>query len=276
MRKLPQRGLRQHALPDQLGRILDPIEEAAEPEQGLQIPEPALALLDVRLEQIAAVARTLMARVALGELGFEEHPAPAAHHLGLEAAPELREERRIAPEKARFEQARADLQVGAGEARAFGDRARRLADLEPEIPEPVKQKLDHLLCVRGPLVGMQEQQIDVRERRQLGAAVATDRGHGESLAGRRVGQREEPREGEIEQPADQRIDQSRAPEDHRLGVVVGVKSPLQGALVHREPLAQPAQQDRRFGHILCREQGVDLGPRIHRRGERLHRVRRHR
>ena len=157
----------------------------------------------------------------------------AGDDVVLEAPLELVEQRPLAPQEARFEQARADLQVAAGEPQALVDRAGRLADLEAEIPQPVEQELDHLLGVRGALVGMQEQQIDVGMGRQLAAAVAADRDHREPLARGRVGHPEHPPVREVEQAAQQRVDQAAAAVDHRLAVVVGLELVPQPLLVAR-------------------------------------------
>ena len=93
--ELAQRQGIQDPVLDQLRRPLDPVEEAAEPEQGLEIAQAALAFLDVGLEQVAAVAGALVAGVALGELGLDEGGAAAGDHLGLEARRETpRTERR--------------------------------------------------------------------------------------------------------------------------------------------------------------------------------------
>ncbi len=153
----------------------------------MQIAQPALALLDVGLELVAAVADPAVALVALGELGLDELRRGAAHDLAVEALLQLGEQRLVAPQIARLEQAGADRQIGFGLAQAFLDRARRLADLEPEIPQQIEQQLDDLLGVRRLLVGQQKQQVDVGIGRQLAAAIAADRDQGQPLARGRVG-----------------------------------------------------------------------------------------
>ena len=99
----------------------------------MQIAQPALAFLDVGFELIAAVADPLMARVALGELGFDELRRGAAA-LCVETLLQLIVKRLLAPDVARFEQGRADRQVRLGVTQAIGDRTCRLPDLETEIP----------------------------------------------------------------------------------------------------------------------------------------------
>ena len=209
-----------------------------------------------------------MAGVALGELGLDEDPAAAGDHLAREARLELVEDRGFAPQEARLEQARADLQVAAREADAVVDRARRLADLEPEVPQPVEQELDHLLGVRGALVGVEEQQIDVRVGCELGAAVAADRRHREPLARGRIGHLEHAALGEIEQAADQRVDHAAAAEDHGFGVVVGLELAAQAGLMALQPVLEPGQQERLIAGLGGGEQGLDLGREIGRRQTR--------
>ena len=244
---------------DQLGGILDPVEEAAEPEQRLQVAQAALALLDVGLEQITAVAGALVPGIALGELRLDEDPAAAGHHLAREARLELVEDRALAPQEARFEEARADLQIVPGEAHAVVDRAGRLTDLEPEVPESVEQELDHLLGVRGALVGIEEQQVDIGIGCQLGAAVAADRRHRQPLARGRIGHPEHPPLREVEQAVDQRVDHAAAPEDHRFGVVVDLELAPQAGVVLLQPALEAAQQHGLIADLLGRQQRLDLG-----------------
>ena len=252
----------QHAVLDQVGGIPDPVEELAEPEQGLQVAQAALAFLDVGLEQIAAVAGALVPGVALGELGLDEHGAHACDHLALEALAQPVEGRLVAPQEARLEQAGADPDVGAGKAQALVDRAGRLADLEAQVPQLVEQELDHLLAVRRALVGVEEQEVDVGVGRQLAAAVAADRDDREPLAGGRVGEREDVPHRVVEQRADQGIDQPAALVDHRLGVVIGLEAVAQRRLMAIEPGPQVLEQ-RAMLALAVGQDRVELGAQLH-------------
>ena len=120
---------------------------------------------------------------------------------------QLAVERLLAPEIARLQQRRADRQIVLGIAQAFGDRARRLPDLETEIPQQIKQELDDLLGMRRALVGQQEQQIDIGIRRQLAAPIAADRDDRHLLALGRVGERIGGLDREVVEHPDQLIDQ---------------------------------------------------------------------
>ena len=79
-----------------------------DPEERLQVALPALALLHVRLDQVARLADAGEARVALGELGGDELARRAGDDLVLEARLQLAEERRVAGDRPRLEQRGAD------------------------------------------------------------------------------------------------------------------------------------------------------------------------
>ena len=55
---------------------------------------------------------------------------------------------------------------------ALLDGARGVPDLQAQIPQQIEHVLDDALAPRRLLVGQQEQQIDVGERREQAAAVA--------------------------------------------------------------------------------------------------------
>src|SRR6185437_11059517 len=198
---------REDAELDELADLVDAVDVLGDPEEALEVAEPALALLDVGLDMVARIAELSMPRVALGELRLDELAGALLDDLGLEAALHLVKDLRVAPDVARLEQRRADRHVGARLAQAVLDPPRRLADLEAEIPQHVEHVLDDLLGVRRQLVRQQEEQVDIRARRQLAAAVAADGDDGEALARRRVGQGIGMAHREIVQRPDQLIHQ---------------------------------------------------------------------
>ena len=129
-----------------------------------------------------------MALVALGELGLDEGAAGAGDDLAWRSAGGSSSiQLLVAPEVAGLEQAGADGHVRLGQPHAVVDRAGGVADLQAEIPQHVEHVLDHLLAMGRPLVGQQEQQVDVGTGRQLAAAIAADRDQGQLLAAGRVG-----------------------------------------------------------------------------------------
>ncbi len=126
---------RQHAVGDQLGDIVDPISVFGDPEQRLKIAQTALAVFEVGFDQVAAVAQFFVPGVTLGQLAVDEFDRRAGDDAVLEGLAEFEEQRLIAPQIARLEQRRADGQVLLGEAHAVVGRARRVADLDPQIPQ---------------------------------------------------------------------------------------------------------------------------------------------
>ena len=77
---------RQHTQLDELADIVGAVDVFGDPEQRMQVSEPALALFDVWLELVTAVADALVPRVALGKLAFNELRRSAAHDVGYQSA----------------------------------------------------------------------------------------------------------------------------------------------------------------------------------------------
>src|SRR5262249_43219195 len=94
----------EHAAIDEGRDVIDLIEIFRDPVEGVKVAQAPLAVLDVGLEGVARIAGALVALVALGELGLDEIEAVARGDLAPEAALQLLEERRIAPEIAGLQQ----------------------------------------------------------------------------------------------------------------------------------------------------------------------------
>ena len=180
--------------------VLGAVQVLGDPEQGLEVAQAALALLDVGLEQVAGRALAGVALGALGELQLDELGAGGAE-IVPEPAAEAVGEGLVAPEVAVLEQAGADGDVAFGVAQAVVDGADRVADLEAQVPEAVERALDQALAPGGLLVGGEEEQVDVGEGRHLGAAVAADGDRRDPLGGGRVGERVEPALDDVEREA---------------------------------------------------------------------------
>ena len=129
-----------------------------------------------------------MAPAALRKLRFGKPSSLAGLHLGGVAGPELEEQRLIAPEKTRLQEAGRDGDVLSRLPQTVVDTAGRMADLEAQIPEEVEDRLDHLLAARRRLVGQQEQQVDVAVGRQFTTAVTAGRDDGKPFGHGGVGQ----------------------------------------------------------------------------------------
>ena len=138
----------QHAAADELGHVADAVEVLGDPQQRVEVAQPPLAVLDVGLEHVARIAHTRVPLVAFVELGAHELGPRTLDQLGGEAAAKLAAQRPVATDVARFQKVGADRHVAARAAQAFARRARRVADLEPQVPQHVEHELDHLLDPR--------------------------------------------------------------------------------------------------------------------------------
>jgi len=120
-----------------------------------------------------------VALVAFCELGGDEFGAGAGDDLLVEAGLELGFERTKAADVAHLEDRRADRHVGLRQRDAFFHGARGVADLEAHVPQHVEDELDRLMRLFRRLRLEQEEQVDIRARRQRVAAIAADGGHRE-------------------------------------------------------------------------------------------------
>src|SRR5258706_1255185 len=142
---------------------------AREPQDHLQVAQPPGAFLDVRLEVVGGVHEAIVAALLLAEFRLEV----VAHvALRVESRGELREERSVAGDQPRLEQARIDRHVLRRLVDAFGDRAHAVPGLEPAVPQRADQALD--ARARLLAVGQQHQQADVRMGKEQSAAVAAN------------------------------------------------------------------------------------------------------
>ena len=167
----------EHAAIDQFLGLAHPIDIFGDPEQRMQIAQSAFAVLDVGLDQIARLADAAVALLALGKLGGDELRGGSLHDFFVESRGELVIELRVAEQEARFQERGADGHVRLGLADAFVDRARRVADFLPHVPQAIEQRLGDRLAPGGLFVRQQKQQIDVGARRQQAAAIAAGRDH---------------------------------------------------------------------------------------------------
>ena len=216
----------EHAVVGQLFEVVDAIDVLGDPEQGVQVAQAALAVLDVRLDEIARLAAAAVALLALGELGRDEIRPGALHHLLVEARHQLVEQLLVAEQEARFEQRGADRHVRLGLPDALVDRAGGVADLQAQVPQAVENGLGDRLAPGGLLVGQQEQQIDVGTRRHQPAAVAAGRDDRHALRLGGVFRWVEMLEHEFEQDADDVILHSAKPLGAAAALAVLQEMPL--------------------------------------------------
>ena len=171
----------------QFGRAGDAVDIFADPVERLEIAQGPLAVLDIGLDDIAAVTHALVPRVAFGELLRQEQPLAALGDFVPEALAQLLVKRLIAPHQPAFEQGGADGEILLRHPHRVGDGAARMADLEAEIPQDVEHRLDHLFAPRRAAHRGDEGDVDIRMRRHLGAAVAPHRKDREAFGLRAVG-----------------------------------------------------------------------------------------
>src|SRR5690606_37220506 len=165
---------REQADVDQFGRAADAVNVLADPVERLQVAQAALAILDVGLDDVAAVAHAPVAGVALGELLGDELRLRAGDDVAPETPARFLVERLIAPQVAALEDRRADRQVGLGHPDHLVERAARVADLDAEIPQVIEHRLDRLLAQRRRPSRSDEGDVDVRMGRHFAAAIAAD------------------------------------------------------------------------------------------------------
>ncbi len=127
-----------------------------DPEQGVQIAQAALALLDVGLDHEPAGPGLGVALIPLLQLGGDELRGRAADHLIAKALAKIGRQGLIAGEAPRLQDRGADGDILARELDALGHRARGVADLEAQIPQGVEHEFDHALGVGRLLVGPHE------------------------------------------------------------------------------------------------------------------------
>ena len=185
--------------------ILHAVHIFRDPEERVQVAQAALSVFHIGLDEIARIARALDARLALGELGLHEFGRGALHHLLAKAILHVVEQRAVADEEARLQQSRADRHVVARLAQAFLDGARGMADLQLQIPEKIEHRLDGALDPGGLFRRQQEEEVDVRARRERSASIAAHSRHPEALAGGRIVDPVEMARDEMMRAGDRRI-----------------------------------------------------------------------
>ena len=167
----------EHFAIDQFLGFAHAIDVFCDPKQRVQIAQPAFAVFYVRLDQIARLAGAAMTFFALGELGGDELRRRSRHDFLVEPRRQFVVEAGVTEQVPRFQERGAYRHVGLGLADALADRARRVADLQPHVPQAIEQGFGDQFAPGGRLVGQHEEQIDVRPRRQQAAAIAAGGDH---------------------------------------------------------------------------------------------------
>src|SRR5205814_7547433 len=136
----------QNAMRHEARNLIHAVEIFCDPVEGLQVTQTPLAVFYIRLQHIAGIADAAMPFVALGELRFHETDRVFALNFRTVTALQILVERAIAPDEPRFEEIGANGPVGLGLTDAVLDRTGRVADLEAEVPQKIKNGFDRLFA----------------------------------------------------------------------------------------------------------------------------------
>ncbi len=156
-----------------------------DPEKGLEVTQAALALLDVRLEDVA-LAELLVALVPLLELRLDELRLGPPKEVGAKPLFKFCREFDVAGDQPMLKERRPYRHVGLAEAQAVSKAPRRVPDLQVQVPEDVEHRFDEAL---GPAAGLprdKEQQVDVGVGRHLRPAVPAHGQHRDPRAVRLI------------------------------------------------------------------------------------------
>ena len=240
----------------QLHQILDPdhaVLIAGNPEQQMQVAQPALAFLDIGFQHIAHIAHAFVALIALHQFGFEKFLSGPHHHILVKLLDQIVVQRLIPPQPAHFQQGGADGDVFLGVADALFGGTGGLPHLQSQIPQHIQQPFHQLLVPGGALVRGQKQQIHVRLRTKLAPSVTAHRHQGHGFRRSAHPLRQFIGDGEIESQANQLIDQETGLAVRGGTVALGLETALDfGAALgqgHLENLHQGGAA-RRFGQVL--------------------------
>ena len=118
-----------------------------------------------------------MTLVTLSQLGADKLGRRALDQLSGEAQTQGRCRGLVAGDQPGFHKGRADGHVGAGVGQTLINRAGRMTNLEPQVPQHVEHELDELRVARRGFAVEQKQQIHIGEWRQLTPAVAAHGDH---------------------------------------------------------------------------------------------------
>ena len=173
-------------------RFVPPAMQLIEPADQLMIAQAAGSLLHVRL-QVIERARVLPV-AGPRQLRQVAHQRPAvAQDEARQLFRQAGVERAVAGEVALVEQADVQLDVALVNLGALGRRPDGVADAQAGVPQVPQKRRDGVLRVHGQLLGFeQQQQVHIRVREQLAAAIAAHREHRQT--GWR-GRKQQPRRG---------------------------------------------------------------------------------
>ena len=162
---------------------LDPEGILADPVERVEVAQAALAVLDVGLDDVAAVAHAAVALVALGELGGDDSRARCRRRPRCGSGAIASSNSASSPQIQRASSIAVRIVMSLVRQRDhLVDGAHRLADLQLQVPQQIEHRLDDLLAPRRAAIGDQKHQVDVAERRHLAAPAAAEPDQRDPLA----------------------------------------------------------------------------------------------
>ena len=170
-------------LEDQAGDILDPVQEPRQPEQGMEVPKPPFALLQVGLHYVARVSHPLVAPVPFLQLVLDKLPSLAGDDFFPEFFLKLFKQLFFTRQIAGIQQRCLDADVAFRHLDAVIPGAQRMADRQPQIPQHLEHKFGNFFHPRPWFIGDQEHYIDVRVKCQLAPPVAASSDQADLLGG---------------------------------------------------------------------------------------------
>src|SRR5690606_16558703 len=172
-------GLVEKAPVNQLPQVAGAEMAQRHPADGLDVPQSAGRALDVGLEVVFGVIELGMAGLLLGPLGAEELGA-GPHVLLVQSLDHLLAQLFLPDQDTGLHQVGDDGDIRAGLVLAFADTAYTVTDFQADIPEQGKEAADCLvILLAAAALTQRDEQVDVRVRVQLAAAVAADRQQGD-------------------------------------------------------------------------------------------------
>ena len=243
----------EQALVHQFGNAVHLVQIFADPEQGVQIAQAALAFLQIGFDDIAAVAHALVTGFALGQLFGHEGAGGAGHHFLAEPGIGFVEQRLITPDEAGFQKGGAHRHVGTSDADHVVQAAGGVAHLQAQIPQQIEQSFDDLFAPRRLLPRRDEHDVHIGKRRHLAAAVATHRRQRQPFGLGGIGQRIEAGHHRIAGKAQQLIGQEALGGGH-FQAAAGVRFQPFGNLgtaSEQRPTQRICEQTAAIGKILA-------------------------
>ena len=134
---------------------------ANQPEQRLQIAQPAFAFFDVWLNDVTTITLLFMTFIALFKFGCDELAGAAFDQVVMITLAQIFINLLVAANIAGVQKGGFCVEVFFGETDAFIDIAKGIADFQAHIPHHVEHVLNDALSPWRLLVISQEEEVDV-------------------------------------------------------------------------------------------------------------------